>query len=112
MNYEIKLTKSFLKSLKALSKRYRSIKEDLSIFSESLKDNPFQGVELSPGIRKIRMAISSKGKGKSGGARVITMTTIISEESGKIVMVAIYDKSDQETVDVEVIKRLIKELEL
>ena len=58
------------------------------------------------------MAISSKGKGKSGGARVITLTTIISEESGKIVMVAIYDKSDQETVDVEVIKRLIKELEL
>lgn len=71
MNYEIKLTKPFLKSLKTLSKRYKSIKEDLRNFSESLKDNPFQGVELSPGIRKIRMAISSKGKGKSGGARLL-----------------------------------------
>ena len=30
-----------------------------------------QGDELSPGIRKIRLAIVSKGKGKSGGARVM-----------------------------------------
>lgn len=112
MNYEIVLTKSFLKSLKGLAKRYRSIKQDISNFSKSLEKNPFQGVELSPGIRKIRMAITSKGRGKSGGARVITLTTIVTEEKGKIILIEIYDKSDQESIDLSVIHRLITELDL
>ena len=71
-----------------------------------------QGVELSPGIRKIRMAIASKGRGKSGGARVITYTVIISENAGKVYLIDIYDKADYSTVDVSLIQKKISDLGL
>ena len=70
MNFEILATVDFDKSLKALAKKYQSIVYDIKEFRNSLRENPFQGDELTPGIRKIRMAITSKGRGKSGGARV------------------------------------------
>lgn len=73
-------------------------------------NNPFQGSELVPGIRKIRMTIESKGKGKSGGARVITMTYYISEEEGKVHFLLIYDKSDADTIDVKVVQKQVKVL--
>ncbi len=76
MNFEIIPTPDFEKSFKALAKRHRSMKTDLIDFARSLQENPFQGVELSPGIRKIRMVITSKSRGKSGGARVITYTIV------------------------------------
>jgi mRNA-degrading endonuclease RelE of RelBE toxin-antitoxin system len=84
MNFEIAVTSRFEKHLKALAKRHKSIKDDYKQFIESLKENPFQGDELSPGIRKIRMAITSKGRGKSGGDRVITYTIIATERSGEV----------------------------
>jgi mRNA-degrading endonuclease RelE of RelBE toxin-antitoxin system len=82
MSYKIIPTPNFEKSLKRLAKRYRSIKTDFNEFIQSLKDNPLQGTELTPGIRKIRMSISSKGKGKSGGARVITYQYVSIKNSG------------------------------
>ncbi len=71
-----------------------------------------QGDELSPGIRKMRMAITSKGRGKSGGARVITYTVIVSENDGKVYLMDIYDKADYSTVDVHIIQKKIRELGL
>ncbi len=41
------------------------------------------------------MAISSKGKGKSGGSRVITCVKVVNED---IYLLAIYDKSDKENI--------------
>lgn len=112
MNFEIEAIERFRKSLKALVKRHRSLKQDFANFAESLKKDPFQGDELSPGIRKIRMAITSKGRGKSGGARVITYTVVISEEEGKIFLIDIYDKADYSTVDVAIIQKIIEDLGL
>lgn len=112
MNFEIEAIERFRKSLKALSKRHRSLKQDFANFAVSLKQDPFQGDELSPGIRKIRMAITSKGRGKSGGARVITYTVVISEEEGKIFLIDIYDKADYSTVDVAIIQKIIEDLGL
>lgn len=74
-------------------------------FVESLEKNPMQGDELSPGIRKIRLAIVSKGKGKSGGARVITYTICASESEGRVYLVDVYDKSDFSTVSVSILKK-------
>lgn len=79
---------------KKLAKKYPSFKDDLAKFGKSLLESPKQGAELAPGIRKIRMAIKSKGKGKSGGARVITYNFITQEMDGKIVLLLIYDKED------------------
>ncbi len=84
----------------------------MQIFAVSLKQDPFQGDELSHGIRKIRMAITSKGRGKSGGARVITYTVVVSEEEGKIFLIDIYDKADYSTVDVSIIQKILEDLGL
>lgn len=112
MNFDIIPTSGFSKSLKALAKKYRSIKQDIDDFFNSLQKNPFQGDELTPGIRKIRMAITSKGRGKSGGARVITYTVVISEYRGRVYLIDIYDKADFSTVNVSLIKDIIAELGL
>lgn len=110
MNFEIIPTPDFEKSFKALAKRHRSLKQDFREFSEELKQNPFQGDELIPGVRKIRMAIKSKGRGKSGGARVITYTVVTMEESGDVFLIDIYDKNDYSTVDLSILQKIIKQL--
>lgn len=110
MNFKIEATEGFRKSLKSLAKRHRSLKQDFKLFAESLMINPFQGDELSPGIRKIRMAISSKGRGKSGGARVITYTVIATENEGRVYLIDIYDKADYSTVDVVTLQKLIEDI--
>ena len=67
MSYRIEVAPEFARRLKKLSKRYKSIKQDYENFLHSLQSNPLQGVDLGKGLRKIRMSIASKGKGKSGG---------------------------------------------
>lgn len=60
-------------------------------------------------MRKIRMAISDKGKGKSDGARVITYTIEIDEESGRVTLLTIYDKNEQESISAKEIAELMGE---
>ncbi|MBP3590695.1 MAG: addiction module toxin RelE [Muribaculaceae bacterium] len=111
MSFKVFTTPEFDNQAKTLSKRHRSFKNDLRDFVLSLEDNPFQGVELSPGIRKIRMAISSKGRGKSGGARIITYTVVAAETEGMVYLMNVYDKADFSSVELSVLKDMIKELE-
>ena len=108
MNYSITTSSYFDVAAKKLAKKYSSFKDDLVNFGKSLLENPKQGTELAPGIRKIRMAIKSKGKGKSGGARVITYN-FITQMDGEIVLLLIYDKEDASTAKVNVLKDIIKE---
>ena len=110
MNWTIEFTPDFSKGAKILSKRYKSFKDDLKDFKDSIIKNPFQGAELIPGIRKIRMPIAAKGKGKAGGARVITLTYYVSEIEGTIKFLIIYDKSDADTVDVKAVRDIVKDL--
>ena len=60
MSFEVITTRRFERSAKALAKRHRSLKTDLLGLISSLEENPMQGDELTPGVRKIRMAITSK----------------------------------------------------
>lgn len=110
MNWTIDFTTEFSKGAKVLKKRYKSFMKDLEEFKDSIMSNPFLGIELVPGIRKVRMTIESKGKGKSGGARVITLTYYISAEEGKVHFLLIYDKSDADTIDVKVVQVQVKAL--
>ena len=110
MSYVISRHPDFDVSIKRLAKRYRSMADDYADLLDSLQENPFQGVELSPGIRKIRMSISSKGRGKSGSARVITANAIIAEHEGRIALLTIYDKADASSVKLNVIKQYAREL--
>ena len=109
MSYKISTLSYFDVAAKRLAKKYPSFKKDLGEFRDSLQDNPLQGDELTPGIRKIRMAIKSKGKGKSGGARVITYNILAKEQDGDIVLMLIYDKEDASSVKVDVLKQILKE---
>ena len=98
MNYNVKPTPYFLKELKRLSKRYRSLKEDVNLLVASLHENPFQGTDLGKGLHKIRMSITSKGKGKSGGARFITLTLLVTSDKADILLLTLYDKSECENL--------------
>ena len=71
MNYSIDTLPSFDKKVKKLAKKYKSLKSDLRELVKELMQNPTVGVDLGNGVRKVRMAISDKGKGNSHGARVI-----------------------------------------
>lgn len=109
MNYNIKTYPQFEREIKRLSKKYHSLKEDFANLIESLKENPMQGADMGKGVHKVRMAISSKGKGKSGGARVITLILALSEKDTEIGLHYIYDKSERNNIsDKELIEILKK----
>ena len=112
MSYKTIPTPNFAKSLKSLAKRYKSMKDDIKKLCASLEENPLQGSDLGGGLRKIRMAIDSKGGGKSGGARVITFTVFAEQTTGKVYLLEVYDKSEYSTVKKDVIKKLLKDLDL
>ncbi|WP_396211770.1 type II toxin-antitoxin system RelE/ParE family toxin [Flavobacterium sp.] len=107
MKFEFVETSIFEKELKRLSKKHKSIKEDIRNLMNTIEENPDIGVDLGNGFKKIRMSITSKGKGKSGGARVVTQNIIINKEEHKIIMVILWDKSEVENVDIKILKDLI-----
>lgn len=82
MSYDIELSANFKKEAKKLSKKYPSLKRELTKLFAELERNPTLGIPLGKNIYKIRLAIASKNKGKSGGARVlsfvkVTQTTVL-----------------------------------
>lgn len=100
----------FRKEVKRLAKKYRSIPEDLIELKNRLIENPVEGTDLGFGVRKIRMSIKSKGKGKSGGARVITYNVTEVEDTINITLLTIYDKSERSSISDKEIKDLLKTL--
>ena len=92
------------KNLKRLVKKYPSLKDEYIELIQSLKDSPLQGFCLGNNCYKIRLAIKSKGKGKSGGARVIT-NIIVSEAT--VYLLTIYDKSEKVNLTNKELKELL-----
>ena len=109
-NITISVSDDFAKEAKRLAKKYTSFKQDYKDFLVSIKNNPLQGDEITKNIRKIRMAIKAKGKGKSGGARVITFNILTDIENGHVVFLLLYDKEDASTVKVNVVKQLVRDM--
>ena len=93
-------------------KKKDSLKQDLQALQNELSSNPSAGIDLGCGIRKIRMAIGSKNKGKSHGARVITYTYTVNDTEGIINLIYIYDKEERESITDNEIKWLVKEVEI
>lgn len=79
---------------------------------KEIQENPFIGIEILPGVRKIRMAIASKGKGKSGGARVISFLAVSDTKSNEIILLYIYDKSETPNIQTEYLRQVLEQLEL
>ncbi len=109
MNYRIFTTVNFEKEAKKLVKKYLSLKGELAELNKQLLANPTQGTPIGKGAYKIRLAVRSKGKGKSGGMRVITLleVDIVIKDTTNIFLLSIYDKSDVESISSDELKRLI-----
>ena len=113
MPCEIRTTEKFEKEAKRLIKKFPSLKSELKVLSDSLALNPTQGISLGKNFFKIRLAIKSKGTGKSGGARVITNLIVHKLEpkiSDRLYLATIYDKSEKETVGNKELESMLKEI--
>jgi len=110
----VRVTKNFKAAVKPLLKKYPSLHKDLLKLEEELVVDPKLGTPLGHNTYKIRLKIASKGKGKSGGGRVISLveSTLIAElditrEYVTVNLITIYDKSDTATVTDKELKDLI-----
>jgi mRNA-degrading endonuclease RelE of RelBE toxin-antitoxin system len=105
MSYKVKTIPKFEKELKRLSKKFPSFKSDFSLLLKSLKEDPSQGTPLGNECYKVRMAIESKGKGKSGGARIITCFKIV---HSTVFLLSIFDKSERENISDKELSELLR----
>lgn len=107
MPFSVESTPEFLSEAKKLAKKHPSLKNDIAGLAKQLIANPTIGTPLGKDAYKIRLAISSKGKGKSGGARIITCVKIV---AATVYLVSIYDKSVQSDISDKELKERIKNL--
>lgn len=107
MNYKVEVTTKFKKQVRHLLKKYPSLKGELAVLFDLLVTEPKQGTPIGHDCYKIRLAIQSKGKGKSGDARVITHIHL-TETS--IYLITIFDKSAQANISDAEIIALIKDI--
>jgi hypothetical protein len=94
--------------LKRLARKYPSLKKEIEVLSVSLEKNPAQGTSIGNNCYKIRLSISSKGKGKSGGARIITHLHIAATV---VYLLSIYDKNEMDNISDKELNMLIKFIE-
>jgi len=97
----------FKKEAKRLIKKYPSLKIELSELSDALATNPETGTPLGNNAYKIRLAIKSKGKRKSGGARVVTY--LVTEDK-EIYLLTMFDKSELDSIDDKTLRKIIDSL--
>jgi len=106
MSYSVELTSNFKKEAKRLSKKYPSLKWELYELFTELEKNPTLGTHLGSDIYKIRLAIGSKNKGKSGGARVLSFVKVVQTT---VLLFAIYSKGETDSFTDKQIQELIKD---
>ena len=103
-------TEEFLRQAKRLAKRYHSLADDINALQFELMENPETGVSLGGGKRKIRLGVKSKGGGKRGGLRVITLNVVIETNDTCVNLLTIYDKKEIPNVSAKYIDQIIKNL--
>jgi len=108
MSYNVDTTPNFEKEAKKLYKKYKSLKSEILVLIDELSENPTKGIDLGNNIYKIRVAVKSKGKGKSGGMRVMTQVKIIKET---VYLFSIYNKGDTDSISDNKISELIQNIE-
>lgn len=109
MKVTIKVYKPFKREAKRFSKHYASFDDDLAQLLDDIKQNPNLGTDLGNGIRKIRMLVRSKGKGKSGGMRVISVNIYATVTETTVNLLFIYDKAERPSIKKEEILALMRD---
>jgi mRNA-degrading endonuclease RelE of RelBE toxin-antitoxin system len=105
MNYSFIITENFAKELKSLAKKYASLKDDVTALKTNIEKELNLADDLGEGFKKIRLNIKSKGRGKSGGARIITYEVIINVDNTDLYFGSIYDKNQFDTIDIAILKK-------
>ena len=109
MNFSVIPSDRFKKEAKRLIKKFPSLKQELAELSNTLTNEPETGTPLGTDTYKIRLAIKSKGKGKSGGGRVITFVVT---DNNEVYLLTIYDKSEFDSIDDKTLRTIIASLNL
>lgn len=104
MSYKVIPVDKFKREAKRLVKKYPSLKIELAEIAESLSEEPTLGTPLGNETYKIRVSIQSKGKGKSGGARIITYEVTPQKE---IYSLTIFGKTEFDSIDDKTLRRII-----
>jgi hypothetical protein len=107
VKFNVKNIPPFGRELKNLAKKYSSLKKEYQLLLDELEVNPKKGIPLGKDCYKIRLAIASKGKGKSGGARVVTCVKVVRQT---VYLLAIFDKSEMENIDDEELKNRLNQI--
>ncbi len=113
MACEIRTTERFEREAKRLIKKYPSLKSEIKNLGESLSIQPLQGTSIGKNFFKIRISIKSKGRGKSGGARVITnliFTQASNQNPERLYLATIYDKSERPTISEKELSRILSDI--
>lgn len=106
---EVILLDNFKHDAKRLLKKYQSLKNELEQFIETTENKGVQGIPLGGGLFKARLAVKSKGKGKSAGMRIISYQDIIVvTKDSTVYLVAMYDKSEASTIEIKQINQILK----
>ena len=105
MSYKIELSPNFKNEAKKLTKKYPSLKTELTSLFIELEHNPTFGIPMGNDIYKIRLAIASKNKGRSGGARVMSFVKVTDTT---VLLFSIYNKGDKDSISDNEIDDLIK----
>ncbi|MEO0044618.1 MAG: hypothetical protein RL329_4067 [Bacteroidota bacterium] len=119
MNYRIILIDNFKREAKPLLKKYPSLRGELETLHAQLLEMPRMGIRIAENIYKIRLAVKSEGRGKSGGMRVITYVWEIeievvenqTESMTTIFLASIYDKSEEENISDHDLGRIIDDIQ-
>lgn len=106
MSYSVELSANFKKEAKRLVKKYPSLRAELAELFAELEENPILGIPLGDDIYKIRLAIASKNKGKSGGARVLSFVKVTQTT---VLLFSIYSKGEVDNITDKQIQELIKD---
>jgi len=106
MSYNVQLSPNFKKEAKKLVKRYASLKSELAALFSDLESNPTLGTSMGDNIYKIRLAVASKGKGKSGGARIMSFVKVTNTT---VLLFSIYNKGDKNSISDNEIEELLKD---
>lgn len=107
MSFEVKIIAVFERQAKRLIKKFPSLKKEIKELVDQLKVEPEKGTPIGHDCYKIRIAIASKGRGKSGGGRIITHVYFTENE---LYLLAIYDKSEIDNLADKDILALVQQI--
>ena len=107
---QVEHTPEFKRNLRALARKYRHIRSDVSAVIDQLRAGDVMGDQV-PGTRytvfKVRVRNSDIQKGKRSGYRLIYHL----KTPTNIILVTIYSKLDQADISAEQIRRILIEFD-